>query len=176
MSFCPNTTTTLSAFCKSFQTFSTVHSDLLKPTSALKFQCTLPIRQFSCFTNSTIQGKFLEPCHKPQKTSIRTKIVCSKKKGKGKSNYAVLSRFYRLRSGLWIRARSGRENKKWSKTEKRVRRLQQFVICNKTQSQLLDRMVTPYWVKKRYFPDDPYEIYQDRTNFKYAPIRPKYFP
>ncbi|CAE1141057.1 unnamed protein product [Acanthosepion pharaonis] len=91
LSFSPNTTTTLSAFCKSFQTFSTVHSNLLKPTSALKFQCTLPIRQFSCFTNSTIQGKFLEPCHKPQKTSIRTKIVCSKKKGKGKSNYAVLS-------------------------------------------------------------------------------------
>lgn len=30
---------------------------------------------------------------------------------------------------------------------------------------MLDKMVTKYWIKKKYFVDDPYENYHNRDNF-----------
>ncbi|GAB1610106.1 39S ribosomal protein L35, mitochondrial-like [Argonauta hians] len=112
----------------------------------------------------------------PNITNVRSKIVCSRIKGKPKSTPSVTSRFFRLRSGLWIRCRSGRRNKHWAKSTKRINRLQETVFCNKTQCKKLDRMVSRYYMKKRYFPGDPYEIYQDRSTSKFSQKRPLFFP
>ncbi|CAI9717210.1 ribosomal L35, mitochondrial [Octopus vulgaris] len=123
-----------------------------------------------------LNQKLLSAPQTPNVTNIRNKIVCSYKKGRPKSSSAVVSRFYRLRSGLWIRARSGRSNKRWAKNSRRVFRLQETVFCNKTQSKKLERMVSRHWLKKRYFPDDPYEIYQDRSTTKFDVKKPLFFP
>ncbi|XP_022098332.1 39S ribosomal protein L35, mitochondrial-like [Acanthaster planci] len=101
------------------------------------------------------------PQHQPSRTVVRY----SRNKGKKKSVRAVLARFYRFSNGLWLRTIAGRNKKRWKKSPARRRRNKWHVFCNKTQSKMLDRMVTSYWKQRRYFPDDPLEPFQDR-NYK----------
>lgn len=75
----------------------------------------------------------------------------------------VPARFYRFANGLWLRAVAGRDRKMWKKHRKRRRRNKQFVFCNKTQSLMLDRMVTMEYKTRRYYPDDPLQQFQDRN-------------
>ncbi|GLV41966.1 mitochondrial ribosomal protein L35 [Carabus blaptoides fortunei] len=89
----------------------------------------------------------------------------SLQKGKRKSVKAVLKRFYRLDWGGWIRTKSGRNKKLWKKSESQKRRLREHVFVNGTQSWLLDKMVTKYWRKPKYYVDDPYEPYHQREEF-----------
>ncbi|CAG0925693.1 unnamed protein product, partial [Notodromas monacha] len=53
----------------------------------------------------------------------------------------------------------------WKKSEKARLELRQHVFVNATQTRLLDRMVSPYWRRPRYWVDDPYQPYQERNNF-----------
>lgn len=105
----------------------------------------------------------------------RSKVVCSRQHGKAKCVRAVTRRFYRLDWGAWIRPKAGRHKKLWKKNKSRKFRLRQHVFCNRTQSKLLDKMVTAYWTRKRHYIDDPYEPYQRRTNFPLLPDKPKPF-
>lgn len=89
----------------------------------------------------------------------------------------MIRRFYRLNWGGWIRTKCGRHKKLWKKSPPQKRRLRQHVICNATQSWLLDKMAGPYWRKPRYFVDDPYEPYHQREYFPLTAVKPKpYFP
>lgn len=106
----------------------------------------------------------------PNIQQIRTKIKVSLKKGKPKSVKAVTERFYRLNWGIWIRTHAGRAKRLWKKSAERKHRLRQHVFCNKQQSKLLDKMVTAFWKRPKFFVDDPYEPYHKRHNF------PTYFP
>ncbi|XP_076371602.1 mitochondrial ribosomal protein L35 [Tachypleus tridentatus] len=101
--------------------------------------------------------------------SSRSLIKFSLKKGKRKSVKAVVKRFYRLQSGVWIRTRAGKNKKLYKKSPRRKYRLRQHVFCNKTQSIMLDKMVAKYWKKPKYYVDDIYEPYHIRHNFPYVP-------
>ncbi|XP_054766500.2 large ribosomal subunit protein bL35m-like isoform X1 [Lytechinus pictus] len=111
--------------------------------------------------NEIINQKFVKPQvfnHQPNRTVIRF----SKNKGKKKTVHAVIDRFYRLDNGLWVRTQAGRAKKLWKKSPRRRHRLKQHIFCNKTQSKMLDRMVSGYWKKRRHYLDDPFEQYHDR--------------
>ncbi|KAM4866586.1 large ribosomal subunit protein bL35m isoform 2-T2 [Thomomys bottae] len=100
------------------------------------------------------------------KMPVRTVTYCSTKKGKRKTVKAVIDRFLRLHSGLWLRRKAGYKKKLWKKTSARKRRLREMVFCNKTQSKMLDKMTTSFWRRRNWYVDDPYQKYHDRTNLK----------
>ncbi|EHA99687.1 39S ribosomal protein L35, mitochondrial [Heterocephalus glaber] len=98
--------------------------------------------------------------------SVGTLTYCSTRKGKRKTVKAVIYRFLRLHSGLWLRRRYSYKKKLWKKTAARKRRLREMVFCNKTQSKHLDKMTTSFWKRLNWYVDDPYQKYHDRTNLK----------
>ncbi|XP_060637311.2 large ribosomal subunit protein bL35m [Anolis sagrei] len=94
----------------------------------------------------------------------RTVIQFSLRKGKRKTVKAVVHRFLRLHSGLWLRRKAGYKKRLWKKSAKRIKRLREHVFCNKTQSKLLDKMTTSFWRRRNWYANDPYQKYHDRTN------------
>lgn len=137
--------------------FSTALLNIQKPTSLL--------------TNPKILS-----LSNPSQTT-RTVIKFSLNKGRRRTERSVLRRFYRLNWGGWIRTKCGRHKRLWRKSMKRKRRLRQHVFCNATQCSLLDKMVTMYWKRPKYYVDDPYEPYHSREEFRYTAVKPRpYFP
>lgn len=102
---------------------------------------------------------------------VRTVIKWSIRKGKRKSVKAVIRRFKRLDWGGWIRTRCGRHKKMYKKRGNRKHRLRQHVLVNATQANLLDKMVTKFWKRPKYYIDDLYEPYHERT-FYFAARQP----
>ncbi|XP_041828074.1 39S ribosomal protein L35, mitochondrial [Melanotaenia boesemani] len=96
----------------------------------------------------------------------RSLTYFSVKKGKRKSVKSVTDRFMRLHCGLWIRRKAGYKKKLWKKMPARRKRLREIVFCNKTQSKLLDKMTTPFWKRRNWYVNDPYQKYHDRVNLK----------
>ncbi|XP_060528622.1 large ribosomal subunit protein bL35m [Cylas formicarius] len=112
-----------------------------------------------------------------QNVDSRTVTKYSMRDGTRKSVKAVLRRFYRLNWGAWIRTKAGRHKKLWKKSPPRRRRLRQHVFCNATQSRLLDKMVTSYWKRPKYYVDDIYEPYHTREEFLFTSKKPRpYIP
>lgn len=101
-------------------------------------------------------------------TTTRSVTKFSLTKGTKRSVRAVLNRFYRLNNGLWIRRIGGYHKKLYTKTERRKFQLRQHIVCARYQCEMLDRMVTDYWKKPKYFIDDPYEPYHVRHNIDYV--------
>ncbi|XP_033098385.1 39S ribosomal protein L35, mitochondrial-like [Anneissia japonica] len=93
----------------------------------------------------------------------RTVVRCSANKGKKKTVKAVISRFYRLSNGMWIRRYAGYKKKLFKKSLNRKKRIKNHIFCNRTQSKMLDSMVTRYWRERKYYVDHPYDKYQDRN-------------
>lgn len=106
---------------------------------------------------------------------IRTLITCSLRSGKRKSVAAVYTRFKRLNWGGWIRTRCGRHKKMHKKCPNLKHRLRQHVFVNATQSYLLDKMVTKFWKRPKFYIDDPYEPYHERSYY-FARRKPILFP
>ncbi|KAK8391057.1 hypothetical protein O3P69_017008 [Scylla paramamosain] len=77
--------------------------------------------------------------------------------------------------GIWIRARAGARKRMWKKSPAQRRRCKTHVFCNATQSYMLDKMVTRYWRRMRFYPDDPYAPYMNRENFRLTNGYPKEF-
>ncbi|XP_015686985.1 39S ribosomal protein L35, mitochondrial [Protobothrops mucrosquamatus] len=96
---------------------------------------------------------------------VRTVISYSLRKGKRKTVKPVVKRFLRLHCGLWLRRRAGYKKKVWKKKAGRMKRLREHVFCNKTQSNMLDKMTTSFWKRRTWYANDPYQKYHDRTNF-----------
>ncbi|XP_061650228.1 39S ribosomal protein L35, mitochondrial [Phyllopteryx taeniolatus] len=96
----------------------------------------------------------------------RSLTYYSVKKGKRKSVKSVTQRFMSLHCGLWIRRKAGYKKKLWRKKPARRKRLREHVFCNKTQSRMLDKMTSPFWKRRNWFVDDPYQKYHDRVNLK----------
>ncbi|KAJ6660546.1 hypothetical protein lerEdw1_017543 [Lerista edwardsae] len=96
----------------------------------------------------------------------RTLIKFSLRKGKRKTVKAVVDRFLRLHSGLWLRRRAGYKKRLWKKSARRKKRLREQVFCNKTQCKLLDKMTTSFWKRRNWYANDPFQKYHDRTNLK----------
>ncbi|XP_048799557.1 39S ribosomal protein L35, mitochondrial isoform X1 [Lagopus muta] len=95
---------------------------------------------------------------------VRPLTYCSLRKGKRKSVKAVVKRFLRLHNGLWVRRKSGYKKRLWKKSTAQKKRLREFVLCNRTQCKLLDKMTTSFWKRRNWYVDDPYQKYHDRTN------------
>lgn len=113
-------------------------------------------------------------------TEIVNNIQCrglkfSRKKGKRRSVRAVRLRFYRLHWGAWIRRIAGCKKRIWKKSAAARRRVKNHVLCNSTQSYLLDKMAGKYWTKRRYYVDDPYEPYHSREEHPITASKPKFF-
>ncbi|XP_063993239.1 large ribosomal subunit protein bL35m [Diachasmimorpha longicaudata] len=111
-------------------------------------------------------------------TPTRTVIKFTKSKGKRATVKTVLKRFYRLNWGIWIRTKASRHKRRWKKSAANARRSRQHVFCNSTQSWMLDKMVSPFWRKPKFWVDDPYAPYHKREEFwatrtKPLPITPK---
>ena len=109
------------------------------------------------------------------KTQSRSVTKFSLRSGKRKTLKAPLKRFYRLDWGGWIRTRSGRNKKLWKKSHNLKRRLRQHVLVNSTQSWMLDKMVTKYWRRPKYYVDDPYRPYHTREEYFATQKKPKPF-
>ena len=71
----------------------------------------------------------------------RTLTYYSRRKGKRKTVKAVVRRFRRTGSGKWKRWQAGKNHFNSKKTSKRRSRLRRYVICNKQQTRLLNKMV-----------------------------------
>ncbi|KAL9900463.1 mitochondrial ribosomal protein L35 [Glossina fuscipes fuscipes] len=107
--------------------------------------------------NAVAASKQLQICRSVTKFSLT--------KGKRKSVKAVLKRFKRLDWGGWIRTRTGRHKKMFRKSNALKRRLRQHVFVNATQAHLLDKMVTSFWRRPKYWIDDPYAPYHRRDEY-----------
>jgi len=97
--------------------------------------------------------------------STRNVIKMSMRKGRRKTVKAAIHRFYRLDWGAWISPKPGRERHLWKKSARRCQRLRFHIFRKTWENRVLEKMVTKYWVKKKYFVDDPYETYHTRDNF-----------
>uniref|UniRef100_U5EQL9 Large ribosomal subunit protein bL35m n=1 Tax=Corethrella appendiculata TaxID=1370023 RepID=U5EQL9_9DIPT len=104
----------------------------------------------------------------PNYETKRNLIKFSLRSGKRKSVKAVLKRFKRLHWGIWIRTIAGRHKRMWRKTAARKRRVRQHVFCNASQSYKLDKMVTMYWKRPKYYVNDPYTPYHTRNEFSFT--------
>lgn len=134
-------------------------------------------RHFSIFQPKTDVALLSRSRLDPTVTTSRTLIKYSIRKGKRKTVKTVLKRFYRLSWGGWIRRRAGCHKRLWKKTSANKRRLRQHVLCNSTQSRMLDKMVNKYWRRPRFYVDDPYAPYHTREEYKFTITKPRpYFP
>jgi len=113
------------------------------------------------FLNTLFSGTNAADFRQPS----RTLIQYSRLRGRRKTVHTVISRFYRLNWGAWIRTYGGRHKGLYKKSEAEQRRLRQHIFCNATQSRMFDKMVTKFWRKPTYYVDDIYEPYQKRDNF-----------
>lgn len=113
--------------------------------------------------------------HKSTQLEIRRSVTkFSLNKGKRKTVKAVIRRFKRLHWGIWIRTRAGRNKRLYKKSKALKRRLRQHVFVNSTQSWMLDKMVTSFWRRPKYWVDDPYEAYNRREEFFATKSKPKF--
>jgi len=114
--------------------------------------------------NQQLQFQMLPPT--PLLTSTRSITKFSLRKGRRKTCNAVKTRFYRLDWGAWISAKPGRARHLWKCSASQKNRLRHHMFRKGRESKVLDKMVTKYWIKKKWFVDDPYESYHTRDNFR----------
>ncbi|XP_066586360.1 large ribosomal subunit protein bL35m [Prorops nasuta] len=117
-------------------------------------------------------GSILSPTSPLALIPSRSVTKFSMQKGKRKSVKTVLKRFYRLNWGMWIRTIAGRHNSIWRKRRRARYVSRQHVMTNSTQSYLLDKMVTNYWRRPRFYPDDPYNPYHTREEYRFTRKNP----
>lgn len=144
------------------KSFSTIN----KHTSIWPSSCSLS------HTSLVKNKQILDIANNVSVVPARTVIKFSLNSGKRKTVKAVIRRFYRLHWGGWIRTKCGRNKHLWKKSEKRKRRARQHVLCNATQSTLLDKMVTKFWKKPKFYIDDPYAPYHTREEFNITRKKP----
>lgn len=90
------------------------------------------------------------------------------------SSYTLHLQSFPWLRGAWIRPMVGRDKRHWRKKAKRKIRGEKHVFCNATQSTLLDKMVTKYWRRRKYYVDDIYEPYHTREEFPQSAVKPRW--
>ncbi|XP_058804628.1 large ribosomal subunit protein bL35m [Phymastichus coffea] len=172
------------AFAVSALVYGNVTSTLLSPQARslsvfakqLECQTTLKVENKGTKNLSNSINKLLVLQTQFSAVPCRTVTKFSLKKGKRKSVKTVLYRFYRLNWGIWIRTKAGRQKHLWKKSASRRRKLKQHVFTNSTQSWMLDKMVTAFWRRPKYWVDDPYEPYHKREEFPFTQKKPRPLP
>lgn len=64
--------------------------------------------------------------------------------------------------GMWIRAHPGRTTSRYRKSDDFKTTSLYYETCTKDQCEMLDKLVTPFWLRRRHYPEDPYESYHVR--------------
>lgn len=78
----------------------------------------------------------------------------------------VLDRFKRLNNGLWIRGRPGRFVKHYRKEDDEIRASYRHETCTQIESQLIEKTMNRFWVRPKYYLEDPYAPYHVRHGLK----------
>ncbi|KAI3380462.1 hypothetical protein SNEBB_001688 [Seison nebaliae] len=82
---------------------------------------------------------------------VRTRVYCSKNKGKEKCVKAAVKRMMKLDNDLYVRPQSGRYGQMWSKSKERNEDLQKFLILNRTQSKMMKGIFhSSSWLLERF--------------------------
>uniref|UniRef100_A0AC34FL36 Large ribosomal subunit protein bL35m n=1 Tax=Panagrolaimus sp. ES5 TaxID=591445 RepID=A0AC34FL36_9BILA len=63
---------------------------------------------------------------------------------------------------MWIRPHPGRNKLRYAKNEVFHETADYFETCTKTECMMLDKLMTPYWLRRKHYPNDPYEPYHNR--------------
>lgn len=137
-------------------------SNDIKPFSSFRIITITPLVKPQTLL---VNRQILNVSNKISPVPSRSVTKFSLKKGKRKTVKAVVRRFLRLHWGGWIRPKVGRHKKLWKKSLSQKRRLRQHVFCNGTQNTLLDKMVTKYWKRPKYYVEDPYTPYHTRDEY-----------
>ncbi|XP_065883117.1 large ribosomal subunit protein bL35m-like [Dysidea avara] len=111
-------------------------------SSSQGIYCFNNLRLFSCLK---LEHAHHRSCIKNNQTSltipVRSLVYYSRRGGKRKTVKSVIRRFRRTGSGKWKRWQAGRTHHMTKKSAKRKTRLRRYVICNKQQTKLLNKMV-----------------------------------
>ncbi|KAK6747155.1 hypothetical protein RB195_000399 [Necator americanus] len=89
-------------------------------------------------------------------------IRFSPKDGRKRPSQDVLDRFKRLGNGMWIRAHRGKNKLRYMKDDKFLETSLYYETCTKEECEMLDKMMTPYWLRRHHYPNDPYAAYHVR--------------
>ncbi|VDM76529.1 unnamed protein product [Strongylus vulgaris] len=86
-----------------------------------------------------------------------------------------LQRFKRLGNGMWVRAHPGKNKLRYAKDKKFQETSLYYETCTKVgvlfdgydygfkeECEMLDKMMTPYWLRRHHYPNDPYAAYHVR--------------
>ncbi|KAI3409752.1 hypothetical protein GPALN_006131 [Globodera pallida] len=74
----------------------------------------------------------------------------------------VLERFKRLNNGMWLRSLPGRFTKVYQKGDSFRKVHLQWETCTAGECAMLDKMITPFWLRPKHYVDDPLEPYHTR--------------
>ncbi|KHN84192.1 putative 39S ribosomal protein L35, mitochondrial [Toxocara canis] len=88
------------------------------------------------------------------------------KEGRKRPCQDVLDRFKRLNNGMWIRAHPGRTKLRYTKDDVFQKTSMYYETCTKEQCWMLDRMMTPFWLRPKYYVNDPFEAYHVRHGIR----------
>ncbi|KAJ1356854.1 mitochondrial 54S ribosomal protein YmL35 [Parelaphostrongylus tenuis] len=89
-------------------------------------------------------------------------IRFSPKDGRKRPSQDVLDRFKRLNNGMWIRAHPGKHRHRYMKDKVFEETSLYLETCTKEECQMLDKMMTPFWLRPHHYPNDPYAPYHVR--------------
>jgi len=108
-------------------------------------------------------------------TQQQRTVVQVSSKGKQKTVKMIISRFRRLGNGLWVRRQSGYKKRLYTKLfnptgARKVLRKKRHILCDLRQSTLLDKMVTDYYKKQKWYVSDPYKGYDPHCKYWYHPL------
>jgi len=82
--------------------------------------------------------------------------------GRKRPSQDVLDRFKRLNNGMWIKAHPGRSKLRYTKNNVFEETADYFETCTKEECMMLDKLMTPFWLRRKHYPNDPYEPYHVR--------------
>ncbi|KJH44720.1 hypothetical protein DICVIV_09244 [Dictyocaulus viviparus] len=89
-------------------------------------------------------------------------IRFSPKDGRKRPSQDVLDRFKRLNNGIWIRAHPGKNKLRYMKEKHWQETSLYLETCTKEECEMLDKMMTPFWLRSHHYPNDPYAPYHLR--------------
>lgn len=63
---------------------------------------------------------------------------------------------------MWIRTHPGKHKKRYMKDPVFNETSLYYETCTQEECEMLDKLVTPFWLRRKHYVDDPYEPYHTR--------------
>lgn len=63
---------------------------------------------------------------------------------------------------MWIKTHMGRHKKRYQKDDVFSTVADYYETCTKEECEMLDKMMSPFWLRPKHYVNDPYEPYQVR--------------